>query len=64
MGPMILVWIGAFAAYMTPLSTPTVAMVMATGGYNVKDMFKMGWLPAVLIAVTVIPWVMTIFPAF
>lgn len=64
MGPMVLVWIGAFTAYMTPLSTPTAAMVMAAGGYSVKDMFKMGWLPAVLIAITVIPWVMTIFPAF
>lgn len=64
LGPMILVWIGAFTAFMTPLSTPTVAMLMATGGYTIKDMFKMGWSPALLITITVIPWVMFIFPAF
>lgn len=62
MGPLVLVWIGAFTD-MAPL-TPTAAMIMAAGGYDVKDMLKMGWLPAVLLAITVIPWVMTIFPAF
>jgi len=63
-GPIMLVTIGSLTAFMTPMATPTVPMVMGLGGYNQKTMLKMSWLPAVLMCVINVLWVMTIFPAF
>ncbi len=63
-GPMMLVQIGALTAFMTPMATPTVAMVMGLGGYDQKTMWKMSWLPAIMMCVVNVLWVMTVFPAF
>lgn len=63
-GPLILIMVASLAAYMTPLATPTVSMIMGLGGYDLKTMMKMSWLPAILICIIAVGWVMTIFPAF
>ncbi len=63
-GPMVLVATGALTAFMTPLATPSVAMFMGIGGYDQKTMFKMGWLPALILCIVNVLWVMTIFPAY
>ena len=39
-------------------------MFMAIGGYDQKTMFKMGWLPALILCIVNVLWVMTIFPAY
>lgn len=63
-GPMVLVATGALTAFMTPLATPSVPMFMGIGGYDQKTMFKMGWLPALILCAVNVLWVMTIFPAY
>lgn len=64
LGPVILVIVGCLTAFMTPMATPAVAMCMAVGGYDVKSVLKMSWLPAILICIVAVGWVMTVFPAF
>lgn len=63
-GPMMLVTIGALTAFMTPMATPTVSMVMGLGGYDQKTILKMSWLPAILMCLVNVLWVMTVYPAF
>ena len=63
-GPCLLVVTGAMTAFMTPLATPAIPMCMGVGGYDQRSLFKMGWLISVILAVTQIFWVMTMFPAF
>ena len=64
LGPMLLVVTGALTAFMTPLATPSVAMFMGIGGYDQKTMFKMGLLPALILCIVNVAWVMTVFPAY
>lgn len=63
-GPMMLVTIGSLTAFMTPLATPSVPMIMGLGGYDQKTMLKMSWLPALIMCALNVIWVMTVFPAF
>lgn len=61
-GPLILTITGSLTAFMTPMATPCVPLMMSVGGYSQKDLFKMGWLPAIIACVTAVGWTMTIFP--
>ncbi len=63
-GPMCLVTIGSLSAFMTPMATPTVPMIMGLGGYDQKTLLKMSWLPSILMCVVNVLWVMTVFPAY
>ena len=63
-GPIILLNAACLTAFMTPSATATVPLMMGAGGYDQKDLIKMGWLPSVIICVVSVVCVMTIFPAF
>lgn len=63
-GPVILSYAGATTAYLTPMGTPAAAMAMKDGGYDLKAMFKAGWLPALLLIVTYTIWVSITYPLF
>ena len=63
-GLLVLVSAGSLTAYMTPMATPAVAVCMAEGGYNLKAIFKSGWLVTILIAIVYIFYTMTVYPAF
>ncbi len=63
-GPLVLAITGAQVAYMTPMATPTVPLMMGLGGYTQKDMFKMSWLPAILFGTAAVFWTMTVFPCY
>lgn len=63
-GCLILIAAGALTAYMTPSATAAVAMCMGAGGYDVKALFKMGWLFAVIASVVYIAFVSFVYPAF
>ena len=63
-GPLLLLMAGALTAFMTPMATGTIAPMMGAGGYDQADLFKMGWLPSLIISVVAIFYVMTVFPAF
>lgn len=51
-----------FISYLTPLSTVAVPYMMGIGGYTQKDLLRMGWIPAVLMTLVTVPWVMITFP--
>ena len=61
-GPLLLVASACCTAFMTPMATPTVPMVMGIGGYDMKSNMKQSILPAILLSVANILWVMTIYP--
>lgn len=63
-GLMILVYLGACSAFLTPMATPAVPMSMEDGGYALKDLFRSGWLVTIAISVIYIFYVMTVFPCF
>ena len=62
-GCMICISSGALTAYMTPSATAAVPMCMGAGGYDVKALFKQGWLFAVLAAVVYVTWISIAYPA-
>lgn len=63
-GCLILITAGALTAYMTPSATAAVILCMGAGGYNIKSLFKMGWLLAVILCVVYVTFVSLVFPAF
>lgn len=63
-GPLVLLQAATLTAFMTPMATPAIPVVMEYGGYTVKDLLKMGWLPSIIIAVSSVLIVMTVFPAY
>ena len=64
MGPLILLSAASLTAFLTPSATATVPLMMGAGGYDQKDLFKMGWLPSLIICVTSVLVTMTVFPAY
>lgn len=58
-----MVVMGASAAFVTPISTPVVSLVVAPGNYRFVDFVKVGlpllivvWLVALLVAPLLFPW--------
>jgi solute carrier family 13 (sodium-dependent dicarboxylate transporter), member 2/3/5 len=49
-------------AFMTPMGTPTAAMMMELGGYNVRSMVKQGILPGLFIWILSSFWIGYFFP--
>lgn len=62
-GPLILLYASTLTAFMTPMATGTIPVVMEYGGYDTRSLIKQGWLPSVIICIVSVLWVMTIFPA-
>ncbi len=63
-GPLILLSAASLTAFLTPMATGSVPIAMDLGGYDQKDLLKMGWLPSIIICVIAVFWVMTVFPAY
>lgn len=63
-GCLILISSGALTAYMTPSATAAIPMCMSAGGYDVKALFKMGWLFALILCVGYVAFVSLAYPAF
>ncbi len=61
-GPLMLVASACCTAFMTPMATPTVPMVMGIGGYDLSSNIKQSLLPAVMLSIVNIFWVMTVYP--
>ena len=61
-GPVMLVAAACCTAFMTPMATPTVPLVMSIGGYDLKSNLKQSVLPAVILSAANIFWVMTVYP--
>lgn len=63
-GLLILIQAACLSAFMTPMATPGVPYFMAAGGYDVKDVVKQSWIPALIFCVVNVGWIMSIFPLF
>lgn len=63
-GIIIMVQAACLTAFMTPMATPAVPMIMAEGEYSFFDMLKQSALPAVLFCAVTVLWTMTVFPLF
>ncbi len=63
-GIAILVQQACLAAFMTPMATPAVPQFMALGGYNLKSVFKQSLIPAAIMCVLSVGWIMTVFPMY
>jgi sodium-dependent dicarboxylate transporter 2/3/5 len=63
-GLMILITAGSLTAFMTPMATPAIPLAMGAGGYDVRSLFKQGWLISILLIIGYISYTMIIFPAF
>ena len=62
--PILILTCASLTAFMTPVATGSVPIAMDLGGYDQKDLLKMGWLPSIIICILSVIWVMTIFPAY
>jgi len=63
-GLMQMCYIGTMSSLLTPMATTVVPMMMGAGGYNQKDLLKMGWLPSIIMCVVTVLVGMTLYPCF
>ena len=63
-GSLICVQAATQTAFIFPTATATVAYTMGAGGYDLKTMFKMGWLPTILCIATLTIWLSILYPVF
>lgn len=63
-GIIILVQSACLSSFMTPMATPAVPMCMAAGGYNLKSLAKQSFVPALILCIVSVGWIMTVFPMF
>lgn len=63
-GIIILVQSACLSSFMTPMATPAVPMCMASGGYNIPSLIKQSVLPATVLCIVSVGWIMTVFPMF
>ncbi len=63
-GIIILVQSACLSSFMTPMATPAVPMCMASGGYDLKSLIKQSILPASILCIVSVVWIMTVFPMF
>ena len=61
-GLLILIEAGALTAFMTPMPTAAVPYMMEYGGYSQKDLFRGGWLYALISCAVSVSWTMTVLP--
>ena len=63
-GLLVLVQCASLTAFLTPMATPAVAVAMNQGGYDLKSLWKSGWVITIVLAVVYVFYVMTVYPAF
>ncbi|MGE4485512.1 MAG: SLC13 family permease [Oscillospiraceae bacterium] len=63
-GLCVLITAACLTAFMTPMATPAIPICMGAGGYDIRSLFKQGWLISVLLMVGYVFYTMTVLPAF
>lgn len=63
-GLVLCVSAASLTAFLTPMATSAVPVCMSEGGYDLKALFKSGWLISILISVVYVFYIMTLYPAF
>lgn len=63
-GLIVLITAAGLTAYMTPMATSAVPIMMGTGGYDIKSLVKQSLLPSAIFAAVYILFTMTVLPCF
>ena len=63
-GIVLLVQSACLSSFMTPMATPAIPMCMANGGYDLKSIIKQSVIPAIILCVVSVGWIMTVFPMY
>lgn len=63
-GLLVIVTAAGLTAYMTPMATSAMPIVMGTGGYDIKSLVKQSWLVSILFGIIYVLYVMTVMPCF
>lgn len=63
-GLAVIIPSACMTAFMTPMATAGVPVAMGAGGYDIKSLFKQGWLISIILAVYYIFYTMTVLPVF
>lgn len=63
-GLAVIIPSACMTAFLTPMATPGVPIAMAWGGYDIKSLFKQGWLISIILAIFYIAYTLTVLPAF
>ena len=63
-GLLVIITAAGLTAYMTPMATSAVPLMMGTGGYDIKSLAKQSWLVSILFAAVYIVYTMTVLPVF
>lgn len=61
-GIIILIQAACLSSFMTPMATPAIPMCMASGGYDLKSIMKQSLIPAIILCIVSVFWIMTMFP--
>ena len=62
-GVLCILRVAGSCSYFTPMASPAIAYVMPAGGYTIKDLVKMSFIPSAILGVVVVLFSMTVFPA-
>ena len=63
-GLLVIITAAGLTAYMTPMATSAIPIVMGTGGYDIKSLVKQSWLVSIIFGVFYVLYVMTVLPCF
>jgi len=63
-GLLVIITAAGLTAYMTPMATSAIPIVMGTGGYDIKSLVKQSWLVSILFGIFYVAYVMTVLPCF
>ena len=63
-GIVLLVQSACLSSFMTPMATPAIPMCMSNGGYDLKSIIRQSVIPAILLCVVNVSWIMTVFPMY
>lgn len=63
-GIVMLVQSACLSSFMTPMATPAIPMCMANGGYDLKSIIKQSVVPAIILCIVSVGWIMTVFPMY
>lgn len=63
-GLLVIITAAGLTAYMTPMATSAIPVVMGTGGYDIRSLVKQSWLVSLIFGAFYVLYVMTVLPCF
>ena len=63
-GLLVIITAAGLTAYMTPMATSAIPIVMGVGGYDIRSLIKQSWLVSIVFGLFYVVYVMTVMPVF